>query len=94
MGIYYKIACDEVKECIDPGHINDLGIKAGAIAAPDHPFGSVVVFAMVMRWDHPVRLVNDSGDDPAYFEYTDVTEDVLKEYNERYKTELKFTPHE
>lgn len=94
MGVYYKIACDEAKECIDPGSINGLGIKARAIAAPDHPFGAVVMFAMLTRWEHPIRLVDDCTEDPGYFDYKDVTEEVLKEYNERYKTELQFTGDE
>lgn len=91
MGVYYKVACDEAKENIDPGAIDDLGIKAPAIAALDHPFGAVVIYAMLYFWKHPVRLVNDMLDDPGYFEYSDVTADVLKAYNERYETNMQYT---
>jgi hypothetical protein len=91
MGVYYKAACDEAKEQIDPGHINDLGVKAGSIAHPEHPFGPVVIFAMLYRWKAPVRIANDTADDDGYFVYADVTEEVLKAYNERYKTQLMFT---
>lgn len=91
MGVYYKAACDEAKEQIDPGHIDDLGVKANAIAHPDHPFGPVVVFAMLHRWKASARIANDSADDDGYFAYADVTEEVLAAYNEQYKTQLKFT---
>ena len=92
MGIYYQIACDELEERIDPGSINNLGVKAKNIANPKHPFGQVVVFVLLTRWEgKSVRLVDDCEDDPGYFEYKDVTEDVLKEYNEVYGTEYKFT---
>ncbi len=92
MGLYYQLVCDELKERIDPGNINDLGIKASAIAAPEHPLGSVAVFAMLKRWgDKPVRLVNDESDDPAYWEYQNVTKNVLQDYNACYDTNLQFT---
>lgn len=91
MGVYYQVACDKHKERIDPGEIDDLGIKEGPIAHPEHPFGPVVVFAMLHRWQASVRLVNDSSDDPGFFEYENVTEEVLRKYNEYYKAEFKFT---
>ncbi len=92
MGIYYVIACDELKEKIEPGSINNLGIKQRAIAHPDHPFGPVSVFALVTRWrDKAARVLNDGGDDPGYFEYTDVTQQIIDEYNSEYRTALKFT---
>lgn len=91
MGVYYQVACDESKERIDPGDIDDLGIKAGAIAHPEHPFGPVVMFAMLHRWRSPIRLVDDTRDDPGYFEYVNVTEVVLLQYNEFYETEFRFT---
>ena len=92
MGIYYMIACDELKERIDPGAINKLGIKEHAIthhaiAHLEHPFGAVVVFALLNRWERKViRLANDmSGEDLGYFDYTDVTEAILSDYNTYYK---------
>lgn len=91
MGVYYKVVCDERKERISPGDIDGLGNKSGAISHPRHPFGSVIVFAMLHRWRAAVRLVNDSEEDPSYLEYEDVTESVLREYNEQHKTEYKFT---
>ena len=92
MGIYYAVACDKFKESIDPGAINNLGIKAGSIAHPNHPLGAVIIFAALYRWQgEPIRVVNDLGDDPGYFEYRDVTKEVLKEYNEYYSTDLRFT---
>jgi len=92
MGVYYQAACDETKERIDPSNINGLGIKAGPIACPMHPFGAVVIFAMLHRWNSKqVRLVNDTQEDPGYFEYTEVTKDVLSAYNKHYETNLEFT---
>ena len=91
MGVYFKVACDEAKECIDPGSINDLGVKAGSIAHPEHPFGPVVVYATLHRWHSPIRLANDSHDDPGYYDYLDVTEEVLREYNQTYNTHFRFT---
>jgi len=92
MGIYYAIACDELKERIEPGSINNLGIKQHAIAHPNHPFGSVSVFALVTRWrGKTARIVNDCADDPGYYEYTDVTRQIVDEYNAEYGTTLEFT---
>lgn len=93
MGIYYKVACDDLKESICPGNINDLGIKSGAIANPNHPFGAVVIFAMTYRWSRKkVRLITDTGyGEDEYYTYTDVTEQILNEYNEMYGTLLRFT---
>jgi hypothetical protein len=92
MGVYYKIVCDEKKESIDPGEINDLGIKASSIANPTHPFGPLVIFASLHRWNQlPIRLVNDTGDDDGYFRYDNVTEYIIEEYNKVYDTNLVFT---
>ena len=92
MGIYYMIACDELKERIDPGHINNLGIKAHAIAHPKHPLGSVVIFALLYRWRGKViRLANDAGNDAGYDDYKDVTNEVIDEYNTEYMGSV-FTP--
>jgi hypothetical protein len=93
MGVYYKAACDDLQERIDPGHIENLGIKAGSIARSEHPFGSLVIFAMLYRWrNHGVRIADDLGDDPGYFEYRDITGEVLAEYNKSYGTTFKHTP--
>lgn len=92
MGVYHKIACDECKESIDPGNINDLGIKTWAIASPEHWLGILAVFAMTSRWDgNSVRLVNDTAYDQGYFMYTDVTKEVIEAYNEKYGTDLRYT---
>jgi hypothetical protein len=92
MGVYYKIACDKRKERIDPGEIDNLGNKSGAIAHPDHPFGMVVIFALTTRWAREsIRLVDDLAGDPGYYDYEDVTKDILAEYNEIYNTSLIFT---
>ncbi len=92
MSAYYQIVCDELKERIDPGEINDRGVKEFAIAHPEHPFGQIVVFAMLRRWKgKTVRIVDDRGNDPAYYDYSDVTESVLREYNDRYGSGHKFT---
>ena len=82
MGNYYKVACDELKENIDPGDIDNLGIKRLSIDWFEHPFGAVVIFAMLTRWaGKDVRLVDDCGEDPGYFEYKNVTRHILEEYN-------------
>ena len=92
MGTYYKIACDELKERIDPGSIDNLGIKWRSIAHPDHPFGSVAIFALVTRWEgKAARIANDLCDDAGYFEYADVTQQIMVEYNLEYGTALRFT---
>lgn len=93
MGTYYMVACDKLKERINPSNINNLGIKAGPIAHPNHPFGQVVMFALLNRWSNEsIRLVNDGqSDEDAFFEYADVTKEVLSDYNEYYQVELIFT---
>lgn len=92
MGVYYVIACDKLKEKIDPGSINDLGMKQHAIAHQKHPFGSVVIFALVTRWcNQTARIANDYNDDPGYYEYTDITQQIINEYNTEYETILQFT---
>jgi len=89
MGVYYKLVCDEVKESIDPGSINNLGNKAGAIANLEHPLGAVAMLTLIHRWRDPVRLISDEED--AYFDYTDITKEALKMYNFAYNTQLRFT---
>lgn len=91
MGIYYQVACDEARERIDPACINGLGNKFVAIAHPEHPFGQVIIFAMLRRWaGKSVRLAEDYTDDAGYYEYRDITEDVIREYNHAYGTSLTF----
>jgi hypothetical protein len=95
MGIYYAVACDEMKERIDPGEINNLGMKEYAIAYPDHPFGALVIFAMLTRWRHKnITLVNDYDDEESYYEYTDITADVVTAYNAVYNAKLTSPPPE
>jgi hypothetical protein len=92
MGTYYKVACDETKENIDPGSINDLGVKKHAVAAPEHPLGPIVVFALVTRWfGKKCRAVIDVDDDLGYFDYKDITKEVIEAYNKEYHTNLEFT---
>lgn len=93
MGNYYQVACDELKERIDPGDINDLGIKAGPVAHLEHPLGALTIFNLLGRWHcMSVRLVSDAGgDDEAYHRYTDVTYETIRRYNEVYKTNIKYT---
>lgn len=102
MGVYYKVACDAKRESIDPGCISDSGVKLDSIAHPLHPVGPVVMFALGTNWvGQSVRLANDSADDAGYFDYTDVTEFVLIDYNAAYSKPdasgafnppLEFTP--
>ena len=92
MGVYYCVSCDELKEMIYPGDINGLGVKQGAIGNLEHPIGAVTIFAMCSRWrNKKIRLANDSGDDPGYDHYTNVTKEILEEYNKMYKTDLIYT---
>lgn len=92
MGVYYQIACDELRERIDPGYIDNLGIKRGAIACHDHPFGPMVIFALLNRWaGKQARLVDDTSDDPGYFLYQNVTAFIIYEYNQQYHTNFKLT---
>jgi len=93
MSVYYKIACDEVREHICPGDINDGGMKEYSISSPLSAFGPVAVFAMWNRWEgKPCRIVSDSGEAIAYDDYTDVTKAVLDDYNEYYEKHLKASP--
>ncbi len=96
MGVYYKIVCDALKESIDPGELDDCGVKLGSIAYPGHPLGMVTIHALSSRWmNQSCRLANDSGgDDEAYSEYRDVTEVLVTDFNARYhkETPVKFTP--
>ena len=95
MGVYYQVACDELQERIDPGSVDNFSIKAWAIAHRDNPFGQFVIFALRTRWiGKSVRLVHDSGDDPGYFDYKEVTEDIVHSYNDEYKTFYQFTGDE
>lgn len=91
MGTYYQVACDQHKERIDPGDINNKGIKAHAIAHPNHEFGPVVIFAMLRRWNAPIRLADDTREDEGYFDYKNVTQQVIADYNEVYGTSLEYT---
>lgn len=92
MGIYYEAVCDDLKERIDPGNINDLGNKLLSISHPQHPFGQVVVFAMAHRWvGKAARIVDDLGEDYQDLGYKEVTEEVLTDYNKIYGTKLNAT---
>jgi hypothetical protein len=96
MGVYYKVVCDELKETISPGRINDLGVKAHAIAYPTHPFGPLVVFTLLTRWTaRTCRIISDEQHEDIYYgdEYKDITEKMIGEYNKEYDKHepLKFT---
>ena len=93
MGTYFKVVCVELSEQIEPGHINDLGVKAGNIAHIEHPFGPLVIFAMVSRWrGKRIYLVGDTDDDSERYEnFNDVTKQLIGDYNKYYKTDLVFT---
>lgn len=92
MGIYWNAVCDEKRELIDPGDINNLGMKDYAIAHPNHPFGPIVVFAMLHRWAyHVVRLQSDESMSDEVFKYKNVTEEVIAAYVDFYK-EQAVTP--
>ena len=85
MGVYYMIACDELKERIEPGDVFGLGIKRGAITSVEHPIGALVINTLMGRWNgRSCRVADDCGEDPGYFEYTDVTEEVMADYNEEW----------
>lgn len=92
MGTYYCVVCDELEEKIDPGSIDNLGIKEGAIGNLKHSIGAVTIFALCGRWrNKKIRLANDSGNDPGYDDYTEITKEILEEYNKSYKTNLIYT---
>jgi len=99
MGAYYKLVCDELRESIDPGAINNCGIKLGSISFPNHPFGSVSIFAMSIVWgiDYKFRLINDERYPEEYFDYKDITKQIIDRYNDCYCTEenkLQYTGEE
>jgi hypothetical protein len=92
MGTYYCVCCDELKEKIDPGDIDDLGVKESSIGHFKHPIGQITIFTLTRRWrNKSIRLANDSGNDDGYFNYEDVTKIVIEEYNNCYKTNIKYT---
>lgn len=94
MGTYYVVACDATREFIEPGNIDDLGMKRRSIAHPEHPLGQLVIFALTGIWaGMRVRAVGDdiTMDADTVKEYRDITKQIIKEYNAEYKTQLKFT---
>lgn len=88
MGTYYKIACPELKELIDPD-IDGNGIKLAAISHPGAVFPRVAIFAMANRWaDKLCRVVADDGQHEGdYYNFKDVTDEVLVKYNALYGTQ-------
>jgi hypothetical protein len=96
MGIYCKVACDETRESIDPGLINNSGIKIQHLGRRNHPLGPLVMHVLTWRWQgKSCRVVDDSGDDPAYDAYVDITESMIADYNSSLgpdEERLAFTP--
>lgn len=90
MGTNYRVVCDDAREFIDASNIGDQCNKACAMAHTNNPIGPVVMFALLERWrESSVRIIPDW--DHHWFTYTEVTEDVLKEYNSMYGTSLQFS---
>jgi hypothetical protein len=90
MGVYYRIVCHSRRECIEPGSINNLGIKLSSITHPSHPIGTLAVFALVDRnWD-AVSLVSDGTD--LYDEYSDVTRELIEAFNAWFKDRPEVEP--
>lgn len=94
MGTYFAVACDELKEKLDPGSVNNGPIKLGGMCMRGNPFGALTLYTMAGgRWYRKAcRIVNDSADDPGYFDYTDVTAEAIIEYNDSYEESLEHTP--
>ena len=87
------IVCDDLRESIDPSYVNDLGCKAYPIAHPDHPFGALVIYAMLNSWcGKSVRLVNDEIYEVDYYYYKDITKGLIDSYNFNYRVSLNYTP--
>jgi hypothetical protein len=93
MGIYYAYANDSKKEIIFP-MIDDgesvAGSKKHNFMCRDHPIHFLLCVALMYRWcGDSVRLCNDYNDEDIYFEYKDVTCEVVKIANE--KAGMNFT---
>lgn len=81
MGICYAYVNDQKKEILFP-NIDDgngeAGSKRGNFLRRDHPIHVLLFLALFYKWHgDSVRLCDDCGDD-AYFEYQDVTGDLVK----------------
>lgn len=96
MGIYYKVVCDNPRECIEPFHINNGPNKWPSLSRLGNTFPTILVFAMGSRWfGGNVRMVSDSGDAADYDDesYVDVTEHVIMDYNASVSgADAKYTP--
>lgn len=78
MGIYYKIVCDDFKECLEPS-----APKFPAFCMPGSDFGNIVLFTMATRWyGCEVNLVSDIYDFYYTCNYKDITEEIILEMKE------------
>jgi|DEB19_MinimDraft_3_1074340.scaffolds.fasta_scaffold06300_3 hypothetical protein len=85
MGTYYAYVNDSKKEIIFPD-IDDGDGEAGPkkcnFLRRDHPIHVLLFIAFFYKWHgDSVRLCEDGGED-AYYEYKDVTADLVKIANE------------
>jgi hypothetical protein len=86
MGTYYAYVNDAKKEIIFPD-VDDgegeAGPKKGNFLFKNHPIHVLLFIAFLYRWSgDSVRLCEDGGED-AYYEYKDVTWDLVKIANEQ-----------
>lgn len=93
MGTYYHVVCIDLKEKIEPGDINDLGIKGWSYRAFRTPLWSDSNFRDANKMERKsVHLMGDYRDDiDIYNDYINVTKQLIDEYNKYYKTDLVFT---
>ena len=99
MSTYYTVCCDERREQINVCFVlgmdgSGFGIKQRSIAAPGNILGALAIFALNTIWTgKSLRLADDIRDhDPGYFDYHDITPELIVAYNKEYKTsfEMKF----
>ena len=91
MGCYYLVACEDLREFIDPRLVGGGANKFNAMI--DGPCANLVAFAMMTRWRKKlVRYVGDETDGDDYYvirgerwtlkdgpRWQDVTKLLLKE---------------
>jgi len=94
VGIYYAYANDEKQEIIFPDISDEEGLagpKKQNLLARNHPIHFLLCVAFMYRWCNDYVRLCDDGED-AYFDYKDVTVDLVKIANEKVGTTFTYKP--
>jgi hypothetical protein len=92
MGTYYAVVNHKRKQKIDLWQIRPhVSIKIRGICHPDSFTGAIALYASYWIWDmEPIALAGDSCFGGPYDTYEDITEEVIKQYNQSYGTNYAF----